>query len=951
MRWLLPSAAVVCLCLFSPLSAPSGAAGLDLAPVRTLDGSGNNLLHPDWGKVGTQYLRVASPNYADGVAAMVGGPPTRYVSNRVFNDVHQNVFSENAMSQYGWVWGQFMDHVFGLREESTAEPAPIAFDPYDPLEEFQNDFGAIGFERTPAAPGTGVISPRQQINTVSSYIDAWNVYGGTNQRLDWLRRGPQDGNPTNNRATLLLSSNYLPHADARGDVGSAPTMALMGRLTGNPAGAVVAGDVRANENIALTGMHTLFAREHNRIVAALPLTLSDEEKFQIARRVVGAEEQYITYTEFLPAMGVQLAQYTGYNPTVNSSLSNEFAVVGYRAHSQIHGEMEPTANASRYTPEQLEAFEAQGIEVEHEDDDVTLVIPLNVAFGNPDLLQSVGIGPLLKGLAFEKQYRNDEQIDNQLRSVLFQVPKPGVDPSECSDGPPLPQCFSGVADLGAIDVERGRDHGLPSYNGLRTAYGLSAKTSFKGITGEASETLPAGMTINDPGILDFVQLRDRFGNIVQPGTPEANEEVVTGIRRSTLAARLKAVYGDVTKVDAFVGMVSEPHVAGSELGPLQLAIWKKQFEALRDGDRFFYANDPVLTTIQQLYGIDFRLKLSQVIELNTGANVPDNVFKVVLPPAPGVRINSGGGTVDASSGTFSADTSFSGGFLYSTGAAISGTPDPALYQNERWGQFSYAIPVANGPYDVRLHFVEIWWGTAVSGSCLGKRLFGMDVLDTPGPPDISNLDICARVGPRKALVLTVPGVNVTDGFLNVKSVPGAADNPELAAIEVVPAGAPPPPSPPPPVVLLGDQQVQPDKDSNQAGRAEAFATTASASGTLTGLTVYVDATSTATSLIAGLYADSGGHPGALLTQGVLAAPAAGDWNSVPLTPAAIAGGTKYWIALLAPVGTLAFHDRCCTVAGSGPTETSALTGLGSLPAAWSTGTVFDDAPASAYGTG
>ena len=74
----------------------------------------------------------------------------------------------------------------------------------------------------------------------------------------------------------------------------------MGRLTGTPGKAMVAGDVRANENIALTATHTLFAREHNRIVDALPRWLSEEQKFQIARRVVGAEQQFITYNEFLP---------------------------------------------------------------------------------------------------------------------------------------------------------------------------------------------------------------------------------------------------------------------------------------------------------------------------------------------------------------------------------------------------------------------------------------------------------------------------------------------------------------------------------------------------------------------------------------------------------------------------------------------------------------------------
>src|SRR5205814_3037653 len=109
-----------------------------------------NVANPTWGQIGTQYLRVASPNYADGIASMQPGPPTRYVSNRIFNDRAQNIFSENDITQWGWTWGQFMDHTFGLRDENPAEPDPIAFDRTDPLEGFRNDFGAIDFARTPA---------------------------------------------------------------------------------------------------------------------------------------------------------------------------------------------------------------------------------------------------------------------------------------------------------------------------------------------------------------------------------------------------------------------------------------------------------------------------------------------------------------------------------------------------------------------------------------------------------------------------------------------------------------------------------------------------------------------------------------------------------------------------------------------------------------------------------
>jgi peroxidase len=607
--------------------------------VRTLDGSGNNLRHRDWGRAGMPYSRVALPNYADGLGAMTKGPNSRYVSNRVFNDVAQNLFSENGVTQWGFAWGQFLDHTFGLRK-SGADSAPVTFDSKDPLEEFKNDLGEIPFARSAAAPGTGATSPSQQINTVSSYIDAWGVYGGTPERLEWLREGPVDGDLSNNGPHLIeTAGGYLPRADARGDVKTAPfTDPIGGRLMAAPEKAVVAGDVRANENIALTSVHTLFMREHNRIVDALPQRLPSELKFEIARRVVGAEIQFITYGEFLPALGIALDPYRGYKPDVDPTLSNEFATVGYRAHSMIHGELDPKVDIDALTPEQLEDLEAQGAEVEQEGDERGLVVPLNVAFGNPGLVPQLGLEAILAGLGGEAEYRNDEMIDNQLRSVLFQLPAPGAeDPSACLDGPTLPECFTMVMDLGALDIERGRDHGMPYYNDLRRAYGLSPKRSFTDITGETSDRFPkdgkitASHPIDDPNILDFVYLADGDGNELEPDGEEASAAAVSGTRRTTLAARLKAIYGEVDHLDAFVGMLAEPHVPGTEFGKLQLLMWKREFERLRDGDRFFYLNDPSLRLIKQRFGFDYWHTLADVIEMNTDVqqgDVQPNVFKV-----------------------------------------------------------------------------------------------------------------------------------------------------------------------------------------------------------------------------------------------------------------------------------------------------------------------------------
>ena len=617
------------------IAAPSSASAVEF---RSLDGSGNNLNHRDWGQVGTQYARVAPPNYADGVSTMVYASNAkrspRSISNRIFNDTGVTLFSEGQVSQFGWLWGQFVDHTLDLRNETNGEQANIPFNQSDPLESFVNQTASMEFFRTPAAPGsgTGTDNPRQQINTVNSFIDAFQVYGGTTGREEWLRTGPVDGNLANNGPSLMLPGGYLPRADARGDVSAAPAMDLMGPLNGRPQNAIVAGDVRANENMGLTSLQTLFAREHNRIVALLPTSLSAQMRFDIARRVVGAEEQYITYNEFLPAMGVHLPAYGGYDDTVDPTITNEFATVGFRGHSAVNGELQAIAPPGYWSAARLQSFEDMGIEqATLPDGNIELTISMTLAFGNPSLLTQVGEGPLLKGMAANVEYNNDEQIDNKFRSILFQLPAPGTDPATCVGDTAPPGCFLAVQDLGAIDVQRARDHGIPTYNQLRVAYGLAPARSYTDITDEWTADLPPEANpldpMNDPVILSFDAFRDRDGNYVTPGPgvfPTAGE------RRATMASRLKGIYGagNVDKVDAFVGMLCEPHVNGTELGPLQLAIWTKQFEALRDGDRFFYLNGPYLTTIRRNWGVDYRQTLANVIALDTDSTTQPFSFSV-----------------------------------------------------------------------------------------------------------------------------------------------------------------------------------------------------------------------------------------------------------------------------------------------------------------------------------
>src|SRR5436190_19335147 len=210
-----------------------------------------------------------------------------------------------------------------------------------------------------------------------------------------------------------------------------------------------AGDVRANENIELTSLHTLFVREHNRIAAAIAKAnpkLSDETIYQMARARVIAEIQSITYNEWLPALLGRgaMTSYKGYNPNVNPGIANEFSTAAFRlGHSLLGDDVEFLGN--------------DGLPVAEE-------VPLSEAFFNPDLLTANGTDSVLKYLSSDPSSELDTTVVNSVRNFLF--------------GPP----GAGGLDLASLNIQRGRDHGIADYNTLRAAYGLPRVTSFAQIT-------------------------------------------------------------------------------------------------------------------------------------------------------------------------------------------------------------------------------------------------------------------------------------------------------------------------------------------------------------------------------------------------------------------------------------------------------------------------------------
>ena len=345
---------IIGVILLATLAAGSGASGP--AAVRTLDGSGNNPRHADWGEAGTQYVRVAPANYADGIGKMVSGPSPRYISNRVFNDEGQNLFSENDISQWGWAWGQFIDHDMGLRDETPAENAPMAFDAKDPprgLPERLRIAGVLTDARR-ARHGREDATPAdqhdRQLHRRLERLRREQLPAGLAAGRHRRRQQPGEQQGLTVAAERLPAACRCPLATP-----AAPPVDLMGALVATPEKAVVAGDVRANENVALTSIHTLFAREHNRIVA-VPCANGALGRGQVPARATRSSERRSNTSptpSSCPRWASGSTATAATTRTSNPGLGNEFATVGYRAHSMIHGEFEPTVPAGTYTGDQL----------------------------------------------------------------------------------------------------------------------------------------------------------------------------------------------------------------------------------------------------------------------------------------------------------------------------------------------------------------------------------------------------------------------------------------------------------------------------------------------------------------------------------------------------------------------------------------------------------------------
>ncbi|XP_076376734.1 uncharacterized protein LOC117221488 isoform X2 [Megalopta genalis] len=500
---------------------------------RTFDGSCNRQMQQ--GATMTPFRRVLPANYADGLEAPRRSttgeelPSAREVSLKV----HKPAPSTNPrFTVILAVYGQFLDHDItataisqGINGSSIAccppsvghpECFPVPVASGDPVFDVTGTT-CMEFVRSAPAPQCK-LGPRQQLNQITAFIDGSAIYGsdiGAARSLRSFSGGRLRMQTTPDNRTLL------PASTNPNDGCNRETEKLRGRYC------FAAGDARANENLHLTTMHLLWARQHNKVadrLAGINPGWDDETLYQETRRIIGAQMQHVTYEEFLPiVLGETEVTARGLRPLksgyrisdprdseLDPTIANSFAAAAFRfAHTLLPGLMRMTDDlrgSSSYVELHRMLFNPYSLYAQDG-------VKRSVASATENVIQMTST-----------------HVTSQLTNHLFEDPIGNVT---------LP---CGL-DLVSLNVQRGRDHGLPGYTQWREHCGLGKVDSFSDLEGH----------------LDPQTLQDISG-----------------------------LYKSVHDVDLYTGALAELPKSDGIVGPTFNCLIADQFVRLQRGDRFWY---------------------------------------------------------------------------------------------------------------------------------------------------------------------------------------------------------------------------------------------------------------------------------------------------------------------------------------------------------------------------
>ncbi|CRK94469.1 CLUMA_CG007975, isoform A [Clunio marinus] len=531
---------------------------------RNFDGTCNNLKHPRWGSAYIPFRRALNPDYCDGaMSPRCAFDGTELASAREISiTVHRpSYYTDPQFTVMLAVWGQFLDHDItstALNQGQDGEPIeccgdsdpkhpecfPVPLGKGDPYFDDYN-LTCMNFVRSVPAP-TDYLGPREQFNQATAFIDGSVVYGSTEEKVNELRSF-QDGSlkmyvTVNNRTLLPVNEN------PRDGCNEADENAK-GRYCFD------SGDARSNENLHLTSMHLLLARHHNYLAKGLKRINSDwddEKLFQESRRILGAQMQHITYNEFLSVIiGKDASEKFGilstpegmndtYDDNVNPSMANEFAAAAFRfAHTLLPGLMKVTK------------------ELNDTEESISLH---NMLFNPYSLYRPDGLDNAIRTAMNNSLEKSDPYFTTELTEKLF-----------AKDASPM---ICGL-DLVSLNIQRGRDHGLPAYPEWRKHCRLPKVDTWddlsKAIDSQSFKTI-------------------------------------------------KEIYKSPQDIDIYTGGLAEMPVKGGIIGPLLTCLIGDQFVRLKKGDAFWYERTigQQKFTRDQLHQI-FNTTLSTIICRNSDA--------------------------------------------------------------------------------------------------------------------------------------------------------------------------------------------------------------------------------------------------------------------------------------------------------------------------------------------
>jgi len=539
---------------------------------RSYDGTCNNLKDTLLGSVYTPYQRLIPAVYGDGESLprgvkeysektgyVSGLPSPRKISDVVFDEGEDSRQTESRKNTHMVMqWGQFIDHDIistskysfdccdeAIRNHPRCFPIDVS-----PEDSFFSQFGKTCLDFTRSNVFCKSSEKVEQYNAATSFLDGSAIYGSNEEAAMRLRKGRDKGKlAVNSKLKHLLPSKFdLSLREASTDMGSD----------------LVAGDNRAETQASLTSLHSVLLNEHNRIAEFIHERLKDKVKmsaeeldelvYQETRRIVVAQVQEITYKEFLPeVIGMKAVNKNGlhrhpciYKPEVNPSIFNSFGAAAFRfGHSLIQsifrGENQPWRLGKFFADSRF------------------------ATKNNGD-----GYMNEIMGLSKQPCQKADVHISKQMTQLLF-----------CNNKT-MP---GGGHDIGALNIQRGRDHGIPAYNTFRQKCGLPRIKSL-------SEPNPSGMD------------------------PES-------------WSKLASVYRSVDEIDLYAGGLAEKPEDGI-VGPTFACIIGKQFKVLMEGDRFFHhhTGGPDINPIAGAAGEEIRARTlgALICEATTIPELSQNVF-------------------------------------------------------------------------------------------------------------------------------------------------------------------------------------------------------------------------------------------------------------------------------------------------------------------------------------